>query len=480
MFSNCINRIKLFNRRFNLDVAFLGLATLTPLVIVSFFIHPSLDDFSYTQNARDLGFAKAMHYFFQSWNGRYSVSMLMSINPLVWNWQLGYRLFPIILLVLFFIALYEFINQATFRLLSLRIKLTGTLCVLIVYVHQMPSLSQGLYWMPASVSYQLANISMLFLFAVILRIYRTETYVMKTALTVIALFLIVFIIGLNEISMLILFCLLAFISIIKRARTRGNRLVMIAFLIGAGCAAYFVFSSPGNVARASVYPGANDFNYAFRSSFWRAGSLALNWAGSSPLLLLTILFVPVCFEMVHKNKSLFLQSLLSVHPIVSMCVYYALLVLTLFPAYWSMGCPPPERVENVTCFVFTIGWYLNVLLICNYCVQKGVRSTGPLPGYAVVIIFIFIFCSMKIHSNQTNNIGLAWYDLLKGTAASYNKEMKERYATIRACRSDMCEVDSLDHVPVSIFYDDIEADENDWKNQIYASYFSKKAIRLRR
>ena len=107
-------------------------------------------------------------------------------------------------------------------------------------------------------------------------------------------------------------------------------------------------------------------------------------------------------------------------------------------------------------------------------------SFAKLPRYAYVLIAACIVFNLKINPRQYNNVGLACFDLFKGTAYHYDREMNERYRGIQACASDTCEVSALKYVPASIYYSDMTTDENDWKNKIYAQYFSKKALRIKK
>ena len=483
MLAHIDNFIQSAIRRYKLDAIeaiALCLVTLAPFVALSFFNHPSIDDYSFTINAKTLGFWKAVQYSYTVWNGRYFSAVVLSVNPLVFNWQFGYKLVPIALLGLLLLSLCTFIHELTFRSLSVKSRIMAAAAVLFVYLYLIPSLSEGLYWMSGAVTYQLANILTLFLFSAMMRANRRGPSWKRVAYLSIIFLLIASIVGLNETSMFLLTCLLAAVGTINSVVRKKIDPLFCAALVVAACASYFVFSAPGATHRISSYTGAHNFSYAIRSSFRAAFGLMGNWLGSSPILLFTALFVWPCARFLRANKEACSKNLLSINPVAAACISAALTAVPLFPAYWSLGFSPPDRVENVSCFVFVIGWSITLLATLNYFVQKQMFSFAKLPRYAYVLIAACIVFNLKINPRQYNNVGLACFDLFKGTAYHYDREMNERYRGIQACASDTCEVSALKYVPASIYYSDMTTDENDWKNKIYAQYFSKKALRIKK
>lgn len=483
MLAHIDNFIQMVIRRYKLDTIeaiALCLVTLVPFVALSFFNHPSVDDYSFTINAKTLGFWKAVQYSYTVWNGRYFSAVVLSVNPLVFNWQFGYKLVPIALLGLLFLSLYTFIHELTFRSLSVKSRITAAAAVLFVYLYQMPGLSEGLYWMSGAVTYQLANILTLFLFSAMMRAGRRGPSWKRVAYLSIIFLLIALIVGLNETSMFLLTCLLAAVGLITSVVRGKIDPFFCATLVVTACASYFVFSAPGTSSRISGYPGAHDFSYAIGSSFRTAFGLMGNWLGSSPILLFTALFVGPCARFLRANKDACSKGLLSINPAAALCIGAVFVAIPLFPAYWSMGlCPLPDRVKNVSCFVFVVGWSVTLPIVLNYFVQKQMFSFAKLPRYAYVIIAACVVFNLKINPRQYNNVGLACFDLFKGTAYHYDREMNDRYRGIQACASDTCEVSALKYVPASIYYSDMTTDENDWENKIYAQYFSKKALRIK-
>ncbi len=75
---------------------------------------------------------------------------------------------------------------------------------------------------------------------------------------------------------------------------------------------------------------------------------------------------------------------------------------------------------------------------------------------------------------------MAFADLLRGTAYKYDKELNERYNFIFENKSDSCEVAQIESIPRTLFVADILSDPDAVLNQMYAHYFNKKAVYLKK
>ena len=78
-----------------------------PFIAISFFDHPSADDYIISAVVRDNGFLAHYRQVYFEWSGRYFSTLLECFNPLVYNWFFGYKLIPILLIVLFYIGLFR-------------------------------------------------------------------------------------------------------------------------------------------------------------------------------------------------------------------------------------------------------------------------------------------------------------------------------------------------------------------------------------
>ena len=112
-----MEQIKLFFSRCLSSEMFLivlGVFSVIPFIIISFFNNPAADDFAFPVEIHNHGFIGSQIWWYNNWLGRYFSSFLMSINPLVFNNFFLFKLIPIFLIAsLFFSLLYFFYKSST-------------------------------------------------------------------------------------------------------------------------------------------------------------------------------------------------------------------------------------------------------------------------------------------------------------------------------------------------------------------------------
>ncbi|MDZ7292976.1 MAG: DUF6056 family protein [candidate division KSB1 bacterium] len=471
-------------------IIFLSGIAIIPLLILAFFAHPAVgDDYLYTTLARQNGFWETQKMMYFEWTGRFFATALLSINPLVFGWMFGYKLLPLLLIFLLLHSFYLFIKEITGSFLSVKTTLSLALALFFLYAFNMPSLSEGIYWMTGTFTYQLANIFTLYFFALLIRFYRTEKFYKRLLLMVILVFLLIAIIGSNETIMLIFIALLGVVFgyrlyVTKKMDALLSSLFVIAILTFA-----VVILSPGNTERVVHFPHRLSLMGSILLSITGSGSMMVKWF--IPTVLFTILFIPVGFQISNNLKNC--QNHFTVHPLVSTGVLLIIVFLSFLPAAWSRGDLGPPRVQNIAYLFFLKGWFFNIGTIVSHFNIAALKFEKLLV-YVYPIVGVAIVCSLFL---QHNNIALAYSNLLnkeiiekiisldlqsldlRGTAFLYDIEMRNRYKTIQQCQDDICEVDKLTSHPYAIFSEDLQEDENDMRNTTFASYFKKKGVRLR-
>ena len=165
---------------------------------------------------------------------------------------------------------------------------------------------------------------------------------------------------------------------------------------------------------------------------------------------------------------------LSVHPAISLVVFFGILYLSYFPTYWSIAQPPNLRGQCVITFWTLIGWTFNVFVITFWAIKKYnsiVISHFGLLGWAIALYFVVVYTS-------TFNYRSAWSDLLTGRAARYNAEMHARTDMVEKNKEKVVYVPSLKNQPYTILMVN-EATDSGWSsldddNGCAEWYFKKK------
>ncbi|MFH0865413.1 MAG: hypothetical protein V1904_04430, partial [Bacteroidota bacterium] len=171
---------------------------LLPFLLLSFFCHPSADDYIISSVVRDSGISAHFHQTYTEWSGRYFSTIIACFNPLVYGWIGGYKIIPLFLMMLFYCSVYYFFLIIFQQSLSSAKKHLASLFFTILYFNNMPSTSECIYWMSSSLNYFLSITFLLFFFSLILKTWHEEKS--KTGLRILLIMLPVMIIGSNEIS----------------------------------------------------------------------------------------------------------------------------------------------------------------------------------------------------------------------------------------------------------------------------------------
>ena len=453
-------------------VLIIGIVAISPFLILSFFNHPSWDDFCYSVQSMKLGFWKAQLTIYEDWSGRYFATAVLSINPLVFKWIDGYKIVSAMILLLFMGTIYYFVKTICFNKISKKEELNIAIALIILYFYKMKNVSNGFYWMPSSITYQLGNILAILSFTMLLKMFMGVNDKNKKVYCCFAVLFAIGAIGSNETIMVILF-LQIFVVLISNYLTikKLNRYLAVLILVAA-VACFISFIAPGNVHRfevdAQVYKDTelrHNFMLSLSTSLITATKYTIKWLTNLTIILFTALYIPYGIK-ISKNITRS-NSPFSIHPAISIMFFITIFILSFFPAYWA-AYYVPSRVVNVIYLYFLIGWFFNVQVVISYLNRRGI-VIKPFSNSISLIMAILIIIKLAAGGNIQN----AYADLFSGSAYRYNNEMKARYIKINECQTGVCELEKISNQPSTIFWDDITTDEKHWTNVCTGDYFDK-------
>lgn len=448
----------------NMALLIMGLALL-PFVVLAAYCHPSADDFWLTNMVLAKGPWQAQLAIRHNWSGRYTAMFVGSFNPLVYRSFTWYKLLPVVFLLLLVTGFYQLIQGLTNAPFSRKIKLGFALLFLIIYLHQMPTVAQTIYWMSGAITYQLANILLLFFLAGLLNYYKKATLENSLRQKIWITLTLFAAIGCNETSMLMLAFLMGCFVVLGTFR-RQTDYFLLWLLVVTIIASSLVIWAPGNAVRAQDYPLQHDFSFALWHALVVPVNNSLNWLLNSPVLIISIFFIPIAAKWLPVPNIL-----TKVHPVMAFFIWYGCLASGYFVAYWSKHGPSPPRAQDTIYFFFLLGWLANFLVLAQFLRQNYVLS--PVPGYAAKLLLLWGICFLFL--SQQSNIRTAYADLFSGRAARYDQEMRERYATLHHSSCQVCPVKTAKNRPETIFFEEVTADTT-WENTFYARYFGKKLL----
>ncbi|GFO64350.1 DUF6056 family protein [Geomonas paludis] len=431
-------------------------------IILGFYAHPSADDFSFANKVVKEGFIGSQRSWYLAWCGRYASTAVISAFLALFTIPESIWLLPLFLIVTTCVSFVVLMLTIWESRQGLRV-LCGGLLLTALYFSGLPSTSENMYWLAGGITYQLGNALYVLLLAALVRLHRCDkANCMK--LTVATGVLVAMIAGMNETVMLLqAVTLIASLLIFFAGKSHHRYHVLVLTLISIMGAA-IVAAAPGNAVRSSYFPMAHDILFSLRESARSAASSFLSWGKAPRLWLATVLWIAGTASVPRRTG----LRVPAIAPVSAGVLWISATTATFFPAFWSMGCPPPDRTLSICYLLFVLGWFATVTLIAYWLPLD--KADLPRGG------FHFIAALFAAYLFTTGNGAKALGDL--AIAPGYSKQLNERYRTMRMFRGQNAELEVpvLSHYPRTIHIADIEPKKEDWKNIEYASYFHLKSI----
>jgi hypothetical protein len=384
-----------------------------------------------------------------------------------------YKVIPLILLLGLFHALYMLLKELTEGCFDRKKIITAAVMLLTIYLWKMPSVATGFYWFTGAITYQVPNILTLYLCACIVRMHRTQQ-TKRIPLILLSVLLVVAIVGANETSMMLWFLLLMTMLSLSVFSYRRVNWMLLVLLVATIIGIYFLVSAPGNYERMQhSYPHKQNLMFAVKSSIKDTLRSIGHWGFSWHMAGGTIFFIYLASQVAEKRirqGSRFL-----IHPLFLLIALICLLIAGFMPGYYVRGDIAPPRTINVIHLYFILGWFINVYFLTELWIRKNQKISVPLGPYYAIIMLCFL---ISYGFSKDNNIKTAYADLLSGKSSRYNQELANRYKLLAECPR-ACEVSKLENIPMTIYFDDIIAEADNWRNKEYAKYFNKETIVLK-
>lgn len=459
------------------DLFNVGLLTagLVPLLALAFYNHPSpVDDYCYIDTVFKYGYFEAMNYYYTGWTGRYFGILLNHSNPLIIKWAGGFKLLSFLLISGVAGSFYLLIRELLPKWNRLGIVgLTGG--ILFLFVLKIMSVVEAFYWMAAFVTYTVPNILTLYWLVVLIRWYKLPNGTFQKLTAIWAGFLVFAVIGCSETNLTIMVLLVV--------GWFGYQLVIhrkwdwfSVFLVGiAALSCYIFFTSPGNAQRLGGNPEGRNFTLSALQSLKLLVKLGFDWIFRTPLLVFTILWIAVLPKLIEaegNNNRYF-----SVPLWASTLAYLGVLFVQIFPSYYGIGIEPAPRVINSVYLYFLLGWFYNVAVLVQ--LMHKTNSLGAQKWYLPPSIKAVLAILILVSALFSQNLRMVYGDWLRGRAAAYDVELKERYVYIEKTPGDTVYVTALKSKPKSLFLDDANPDPKHWWSKCMGGYFGKKAVVLK-
>jgi hypothetical protein len=454
-----------------------------PFLVLSFYAHPSADDFILSAVVRDDGIIAHFKQVYFEWSGRYFGTFIVSINPLVFGWDFGYKLLPIVLLFIFYTGIYFLIKNILTENFSRIGKHLISLTIILLYINNIPSTAESIYWMTGSLAYFLPASLSLFFFGLFAKsAYSERNNIMMPLLMIL---LAIMIAGSNEINMLFLLELTTIIIahrfITKRRITGAHFIVWVAVVV----ASFVVITAPGNYYRMESFSGHSDLAFSVKQSFLAFTKISVDFIHDPAFIIVSMLFIAFLPEF-RKNKRF--TEIIRISPFYAIPFSILIIASLYFVAIFSTGLNPALRIHNSVALIFIFLWFLNIAVLHNFLLNKNKIATLEIPQYLIILLVTgAIILTITRFSKEPGknivcegNIFRAFYDLYYN-ANGYNSEMNNREKIIKKAINEnhkYVEVPALTYIPATIHFIDITEKTGHWINISTARYYGLDSIKI--
>lgn len=457
----------------------ISLAVVSVFILLGQYAHPSSDDFCMAADVNRYGLVMQLwkHYF--EWSGRYTGNALYASYPLLFGLFEGYKYIPVLLIILLFLAGAFFLSTLFRGRMFAHPVWLSSLGFVVVYLLGLMSPASSLYWMAGALSYQSANILLLFILGLMIQLARRQQQgqLYSVQLTLLLLVLIAAM-GANETGMLAISAVstLVFFVYIRSGWTRLKPwfLILVTTLI---CFS-IVYFSPGNLVRTADFPLRHEFVRAVNGSVSTGLKVLWIWL-SNPVLIVSSLLAPFAVMRLARLAAG------SIHvrnrEIVLLLLGTLMLPVVLqFPAWWAMGGWPPARTLDAIYFLFLLGWYATLAAVTLRVVNRAESYSAALHASArarlALTLLSLLFTAVVLTSPGILRVK---HDLFHA-AGPWSDYMYQRYQRVHQALANgqhrLIVADYQQEYPRSVYFNDIMHDSRHWRNRCYAAYVGLEKI----
>ena len=440
------------------------IALLIPYLYISRYANPVADDWVYAHAGKNNALADLLVRDYYNWNGRYFSNILVFSNPMVYPSLAFYKLAPFLLIILTVVSYFFLITSIVGNQVADSTQVILALVLSILFLYQMPIISEGFYWYTGAVTYELANVTMV-VYLGCLRYYTQGKIILKSRLLHLGLITMLLIasIGFNETHMITLL-LFSFLSLGMIHRNQLNHAPLFLYLLIVTLIfSAIVFFAPGNEGRASLAANNHRLGYSLVCSLAQTVRFFLEWTSSIPLILLSFLYYYLNKNLSEK-RSLFSHSFY-LSPLFSCGLLFGVIFIGVFPPYWATGILGQHRTLNVSYYLFLLVWFMNLTVFFNLY-KNELGTIKPIPVKFSGWLLLFVLFSFSFTKNGYHVV----MDIFYGKARLYDQQMKKRVELMKY-PTDTIYFQPLADPPKTLFVSDIMEDPGNWLNQAYTLYF---------
>lgn len=483
-------------KRLSVLLTIVYLLSLIPLLWISWYNYPSADDYTIGNNCRQawidshhvfkvigVGVAKAVDDWVH-WMGYFTSNFLMAIPPNVF----GERMYVVtawIMLAMLSLSTIYLLYNIFVRIFQADkyVSHCVSMVMLFITVQCMVGRVEAFYWYSGAVNYMFLHGMSLFFYGLLIAIVYDKGR-KRTAKLIGASLLGFFTGGGNQLTALnVAIILLTVIGGIT-CQKKWKKYRALALPIGLFFLGFLLnVAAPGNWVRADSIEGMNPIKAVLVSLYYGLLLCLDQWL-RWPIILMVILLIPLFWHMARKTAFAFR------YPFIVVAFGYGVVSAMLTPALFAVGNIAAMRLQALTfamfilvltlCVGYVTGWARKRLEHGRQEREADTEMTGfsrEEAGWLLGGLAFFAAASLLIAVPEPQYFAAAsaMKDIISGDAKAYGDTLKERIEIYNSGEKNV-EVDALPARPELLFFDDIEQDPRNWKNQGVCRYYGIDSV----
>lgn len=471
-------------------VIFLIILSIIPLLMLSFYDHPSADDYSYAcltgtawRSTRNLfavigAAAETAIKEWYSWQGPFTSGFFMALQPALFGEQY-YRITGFLFVGLIVICNLIFFHYILHKRLNCDLlpSIAFGMAASFLMLHYMPLASEGIYWFCGAVHYTLFFAATEILLCLTISLLKTQSRKSDVLMVSLASILGFFLSGGNQMAafsaLLLTLGICAFCIFLKKKSYAIKIIIIFAFQ-----AAGFLLSafSPGSQRRGASISSSLGIIGSITASI-QCGLEKINqWMGLEIIICLAVL-LPMFYDMSKKVKEQ--TGFQFKFPLLVFAASVGYLCALFCPSFYALGVEGPKRLLNGIYFIFIILLFLNTFYLCGW-IQSKIHFDKK-AGYSVgwILFSLLLIVGGFLGNRKDTNGHLAYQSVSSGEAGLYSQQADARYNYLLTCKGQDVVVDRYDAYPYLLYVEEVTGDSNYFINQMVCSYFELNSIVLK-
>ena len=470
--------------------------SLIPLLVLSFFNHPAMDDFNYGVLTRHalienkglavipavLGAAvqRAVNLW-HSWQGTYAFAIIAALRPSIITEKITF-IQTFILLAVFVAGFWYFCEVMLHRILgaSKAVAAVAACVVMTLCIQYVPFGVEAFYWWNGSVGYTGLFSAMLAYFGLLADSLRRRRISWKR-MTGLLLLTVLLAGGMYPTALLtavILFFLvvdvLAGKKYSKAMKIQGTALFLV-YLPAFGLS----FIAPGNARRQALFPHRTPFEAIYKSY---TKSLEYMYTEAMNVVIVLVVFALFLYMLWKLKDSKFSFGC----PLLFTFVTYSMVVVMWVPGIYAVRYISGGRYYNILYYgvvlfwsanaVYYAGWLRRQYEKCGAEAAELIRKAAPailgVVGTACMVLGIWKIDIVTDLEEITTASALK--SVVYGEAQVYHEEIKEREALYNDPDVKRVVVDEVTYRPELLYYGTLTTDPQDGRNLAMCEYYDKE------